>query len=124
MDDKAIHLLAGKGDARNAVIAGLMAGVPHIVITHRHLMAIAAELGETELEAGNKAAFLWLYGQAVEYDRPIGVNLPMGSDESVTSFIAPKTWTAERLQGYVATSHEALASTFGEARAHVCHASG
>ena len=113
--DKVVHFLAAEGDARNGVLVGLMAGVPHIVITQRNLLAIAAELGETEMDAGFKAAYLWLYDRCVEYDRPIGVNMPMGKDESMTSFIAPKTWTPERLQGYVSTSHAALADTFGEA---------
>jgi hypothetical protein len=62
----------------------------------------------------NKRALNWLADLAAETGKPIALNLPDGPDRSVTTFISPPGWTAERLQGYIAGRHAELEAALGE----------
>ena len=81
---------------------------PLLVITSRVLSHLAAELG------GHEAAARYLFGLAESIGKPVAVNVDTGAETSSTVFIAPRSWTEERLAGWVAAKHEELAAEFGE----------
>ena len=89
-------------------IAAAVRLAPLLVITHRSLEALAAELG------GHERAARRLLAIATDADKPIGVNAPT-ADGSRTAFIAPASWSRERLAGYVAAHHEEIEGMFGPA---------
>ena len=82
--------------------------VPCVVLTGRALGDLARELGSMD------AATCWLVTLAEANKRPIGINLPAPDGSSQTVFIAPRDWTQERLQGWVAGRHAELEAEFGE----------
>ncbi len=82
-------------------------GVP-VALTHRMLRDLEHELH------GYRRAVRWLIRLAEETGRPVAVNLPRG-EGSQTILLAPKSWTAERLQGWAGGMHEELAELFGPA---------
>ncbi len=47
--------------------------------------------------------------------KPILVNFETGEETSRTVALAPRSWTEERLRGWVAGHHEALEAMFGAA---------
>ena len=81
--------------------------VPMLVIQQRALVDLAAELG------GMDGAVGFLVDLAGEIGRPLAVNVETGADTSSTAFLAPRSWNAERLQGWVATRHGELEAEFG-----------
>ena len=93
--------------ARSIAAAARLA--PLLVITHRSLADLADELG------GYEQAARRLLTIATNANKPIGVNAPTGPDTSRTMFVAPRSWSRERLAGYVAAHHEALERQFGAA---------
>jgi hypothetical protein len=85
-----------------------MAGVaPLTVVTGRALADLAAELG------GMDAAAVWLLELAESVGQPVGLNFETGPDTSSTAFIAPRTWTQERLSGWVAAKSDELEAELG-----------
>ena len=84
------------------------AAAPLLVITARSFGDLAAELGSPE------AAARHLRELAEEIGHPIGVNGPTGAETSSTMFIPPRTWSAERLSGWVAGRHQELEDAFGD----------
>jgi len=80
-----------------------------IGLTHRMLRDVEQELG------GYKRAVSWLIALATETNRPITINLPTGKGASTTVAIAPKTWSEERLCGWIGGVHEELEAMFGPA---------
>ena len=91
-----------------AAIRAAAAGAPLLVITGRAFGDLATELGGADIAAGH------LLELAEQTGRPIGVNVQTGVDTSRTAFIGPRSWSEERLQGWVAAKHEELAAEFGE----------
>ena len=81
-----------------AAVRAAVRATPLLVLTVRALGDLAEELG------GMDAAVSYLLEVAEEAGRPIGANVP-AADGSRTVFLAPRTWTQERLQGYVAGRH-------------------
>ena len=86
--------------ARAGIVVGLTAAMFH---------DLATEVG------GHDAACRWLIDLATETNRPITVNVPTGKDTSTTTAIAPKSWTEERLRGWIGGMHEELEEQFGPA---------
>ena len=82
---------------------------PLLVITSRVLSHLAAELG------GHEAAARYLFGLAESIGKPVAVNVDTGAETSSTAFIAPRSWTEERLAGWVAGRHEDIEAAFGPA---------
>jgi len=78
-------------------------------LTHRMLRDLEQDLG------GYKRACKWLIALATETNRPITINLPTGSDTSTTVAIAPKSWSEDKLRGWIGGMHEELEEMFGPA---------
>ncbi len=93
--------------ARSIAAAARLA--PLLVITHRSLDDLARELG------GYEQAARRLQTIATNADKPIGVNAPTGPDGSRTWFVAPKSWSREKVAGWVAVHHGELERAFGDA---------
>lgn len=81
---------------------------PLLVLTHRTFNDLAAELGS------DHAAMRHLLRVSGNVGRPIGCNFETGTG-SRTVFLAPHSWTPERLQGWVAGKHQEIADAFGPA---------
>ena len=82
---------------------------PLLVITGRALADLARELGSMD------AAGRYLCTLAEEIGHPIGVNGPTSAASSSTAFISPRSWSPERLQGWIAGRHQELEDAFGDA---------
>ena len=82
---------------------------PLFVITYRAFCDLAAELGSDD------AAMRHQLRVSTNVNRPIGCNFPT-PEGSRTAFIVPRSWTQERLAGWVAGHHEAIEAMFGPAR--------
>ena len=89
-----------------AITASARSG-PLVVLTDRAFRELMAELG------GHDQAARHLMRVAANVGKPIGVNFEAGDGASSTVFMASRSWTTERLKGWVAGHHEALASMFG-----------
>ena len=94
--------------AATAVRDAVQAAPALLVLTGQMMADLAGQLGLAD------AAVQFLVDLAGEIDRPLGVNVETGPGTSSTAFIAPRSWTPERLQGWVAARHEELAAEFGE----------
>jgi hypothetical protein len=81
---------------------------PLLALTGRALVDLGEGLG------GVDAATLWLLELAEATGKPVGVNFATGDDTSSTAFVAPRTWTEQRLQGWIAGHHAELEDAFGE----------
>ncbi len=92
----------------SAAIRTAAQAAPMLVIQQGALVDLAEELG------GMDAAAAFLVDLAENLNTPIGVNLATGADTSSTTFLAPRDWTPERLQGWVVTRHAELVEQFGE----------
>ena len=90
-----------------ASIRAMAQVAPLFVISVRALSELADELG------GMDAAAAFLLEIAESNNRPVAVNLPAPDGSSKTAFIAPKTWTEERLAGWTAGRHQELEAEFG-----------
>jgi hypothetical protein len=82
---------------------------PLVCLTGRAFRDLADELGGTD------GAMRHLLRVSENVQKPIAVNFETGEDTSRTVFLAPRSWTTERLQGWVAGHHETLAAIFGQA---------
>jgi hypothetical protein len=83
---------------------------PLVCLTGRAFRDLADELG------GTVRAMRHLMWVSENVNKPIAVNFPTGGEASRTVFLAPRSWTPERLRGWVAGHHEALEAMFGTAR--------
>ena len=83
--------------------------VPFLVLTGRMFADLATELGSDD------AASRHLLTVAESVDMPIAVNGATGPGASTTIVVAPRSWTPERLRGWIGGKHEALTAMFGEA---------
>jgi len=81
---------------------------PLFVISVRALSELADELG------GMDAAAKFLLELAEANNKPIGVNLPGADGASKSVFVAPRTWTDERLQGWIGGHGAELEAEYGE----------
>jgi len=90
-----------------ASIRATARAAPLFLLTVRALAELADELG------GYSAAAEFLLEIAESNNRPIAVNVETGPDTSSTAFIAPRTWTSERLAGWTAGHHAELEAEFG-----------
>lgn len=106
--NQSLRVLVDGGSPSRVIEEIARSSAPMIVITHRML----AEL-ETEFRS-EKAAHRFIRRLASKVGKPIGVNGPSGDGTSMTVFIAPRGWTNERLQGWVAGLHESLEDCFGD----------
>ena len=82
--------------------------VPLTVISGRMRIDLADELG------GQEAAGRFLMEVAEDIGRPVAVNVPTPTG-SRSMFLAPRSWSSERLAGWVAGHHEAVEDMFGPA---------
>ena len=106
---KALHITADPTTVSMAAsIRAAAQAAPMLVLTTRALGELAHELG------GMGAAAGFLLGVAEVKNRPIGVNLAAADDSSKTVFIAPRTWTDERLRGWIDGHGAELEAEFGE----------
>ena len=99
---------AGAGIAPSVALAAAVQAVPLVVVSHRALDALAGECG------GYDHAVRRLLAIATAAGRPIGDNAPTAAG-SRTMFVAPASWSRERLAGYVAAHHAELEDMFGTA---------
>jgi len=83
------------------------AAAPLLVIGGRALADLAAELG------GMDAAGAFLLEVAEAIGHPIGLNLPTGATSLSTAFIAPRSWSRERVAGWVGGHHAELEAALG-----------
>ena len=90
-----------------AAIRAAAEAAPLLVITAAALSDLAAELGSFE------AAMAELLAVAEAIGHPVAVNLPTGADSSSTAFVAPRSWSEERLKGWAAGHHQELEAQFG-----------
>ena len=89
-------------------ITAAVRGTSLVVLTARIFGELAAELGSTE------AAMRRLLRVCERVNKPIGVNFP-SDNGSRTVFLAPRSWTQERLRGWVGGRHQDIADAFGPA---------
>jgi hypothetical protein len=82
---------------------------PLVVLTDRAYGNLVDELG------GLEPAMLHLLRVAENVGRPIGLNVSTGADTSRSMFVAPRSWTPTRLQGWIAVHYEAIEAMFGAA---------
>jgi hypothetical protein len=82
---------------------------PLLILTGRSLLDLERELGSWD------AAGRFLLKLAETVGKPIGVNAPTGPDSSRTMFLAPRSWSPERLKGWVAGHHSDVEAMFGAA---------
>ena len=82
---------------------------PPVCLTDRLFDDLADEVG------GVEPAMRHLVAVAEEVGRPVAVNLETAAGASRTVFLAPCSWTEERLRGWVAGHHEAIEAVFGQA---------
>jgi hypothetical protein len=108
LSDAARLLVDGDSVSISAAVQAAAQAAPFLVVTGRAVGDLARELGSMD------AATRWLATVAEQNKRPIGVNLPAPDGSSQTAFIAPRDWTQERLQGWVAGRHAELEAEFGE----------
>ena len=80
---------------------------PLTVISGRMLVELVDELD------GQEQAGAFLAEIAEDIGRPIAVNVPT-AEGSRSMFMAPRSWSQERLAGWVAGLHEILGQQFGE----------
>jgi hypothetical protein len=81
---------------------------PLVVLTARMFRELAHELGSDD------AAMRYVMQVSAKVDKPIGCNFPT-DDGSRTAFMAPASWTQERLRGWVGARHEEITAMFGMA---------
>ena len=79
---------------------------PLTMISGRMLLDLSDELD------GYQPACRFLLGVAEDLGRPVGVNVPT-PDGSRSMFLAPRSWSRERLAGWVAGHHQDLEAAFG-----------
>jgi hypothetical protein len=91
-----------------AVMTAARSG-PLVILSERAIRDLADELG------GYDQAIRHILRIATNVGKPIGINLPI-AEGSTTAFIAPGSWTRERLAGWVGARHAELEAAFGEAR--------
>ena len=92
-----------------ATIAEAARVAPFLVIGATMFANLADELGGTD------AATRHLLAVAEAVDTPIAVNVERGEDASTTAIIAPRSWTQDRLRGWVGGKREAIEAMFGPA---------
>ena len=92
-----------------ATIAEAARVVPLLVIGGQMFSDLADELG------GMDAATRHLLAVAEAVDMPIAVNVERGEDASTTAVIAPRSWTQERLRGWIGGKHDEPVELFGAA---------
>ena len=91
-----------------AAIRAAAKAAPLFILTGRALGDLARKLG------GYEPAAAFLLELAEANNRPIGVNMSTGNESSRTAFIGPRTWSSERLAGWVAGHHSEPEAEFGE----------
>ena len=91
-----------------AAIRQAARAAPLLVVKAAALRDLVHELG------GHEAAAEHLLTIAEEIGRPVGANLERG-DGSQTVFVAPRSWSQERLQGWIGGHHEEIEDAFGPA---------
>jgi len=105
----ALHVTVDAGQASLAeVIETAARSGPLLILTERMLRMLTVELGSHD------AAMRHLLAVSTKANRPIGANFPTANG-SRTAFVAPSTWTQERLRGWVAGRHEEISEMFGPA---------
>jgi hypothetical protein len=103
------RVVVGDGASMTAAIMALAgSSAPLAVLTTAALRHLVHELGSHE------RAVRFLVWTAERTAKPIGVNVENGDGRSRTVFLAPRTWSRERLRGWIAGHHELLGAEFGE----------
>jgi hypothetical protein len=81
---------------------------PLFVLTGRALVDLERELGSWD------AAGRFLLDLATELGRPLGINWPTPTG-SRSMFLAPRSWSQDKLRGWVAGHRDELERAFGAA---------
>jgi hypothetical protein len=81
---------------------------PLVILSDRAFRELQAELG------GLEPAVRHLLRVAENVGKPLGVNMATGEGTSSTAFIAPRSWSEERLRGWIGGHHQELEAMFGE----------
>ena len=81
-------------------------GASLVILGENLFGELVAELG------GHEEAMRHLLRVSENTNRPIGVNFPT-PEGSRTAFVAPRSWTQERLRGWVGGRHEGIEAMFG-----------
>jgi hypothetical protein len=81
---------------------------PLLILTGRAFLDLVDELGSDDAAMHN------LLRVSENIGRPIGCNFPTDTG-SRTVFIVPRSWSQERLRGWVAGHHDVMADAFGPA---------
>jgi len=106
---KTFRVVADPAAVSMAAAISVVAGTaPLFIMTRRALDDLAVELG------GRPAAAAFLREVVESIGRPVGVSVPTGPETLSTAFIAPRSWTDERLAGWIGGHHEILEAEFGE----------
>ena len=105
---RALHVTVDAGSVSTARAIAEVARTGSLVcLTDRLFTELAGELG------GVEPAVQHLLAVAEDVGRPIAVNLETSAGASRAMFLAPRSWTQERLRGWVAGRHEAIEAMFG-----------
>jgi hypothetical protein len=89
-------------------IATMADSAPLAIVTGRLLTELVGELG------GSERAHEFLIQTVERIGHPIAIHVEISPTKSRTLFFGPRSWSSERLQGWAAVYHEALAAEFGE----------
>jgi hypothetical protein len=85
----------------------LVESTPLVCISGRAMADLARELGSYEAAAEH------LVELATGTGRPLAVNVELPDGTSRTAFIAPASWSQERLRGYIGGHGATLEEAFG-----------
>jgi hypothetical protein len=81
---------------------------PLLILTARAFRDLSREMGSDD------AAVRFLLRVSEQVNKPIGCNFPAGTG-SRTAFLAPASWTHERLRGWVGGKRDEIEHAFGAA---------
>lgn len=82
---------------------------PLVCLTGRLFNDLVAEMGSTD------AAMRHLLRVSENVQKPVLVNFETGGGASRTVALAPRSWTQERLRGWIGGRHDAIEAMFGQA---------
>jgi hypothetical protein len=102
-----LRAVIGPDMSMRAVLEGTADKLPMFLLSQRAYMHLAEECG------GDEPAILFLLELAEQYNKPVLVNFEKPDGTSQTNAMAPRSWTSERLQGWIAGHHEALEQELG-----------
>ncbi len=101
-EPKGLYLTPEPEDLKQALIIGMQSSAPLIMIGENGITALV------HVSSDVKAATEWLRKLATKYNKPIGCNY-----NNETIFIAPTSWSKDKLMGYVGAHADILEGVYG-----------